>query len=173
MRGSNRVAPGGGWRRVAWVGLLMLAGAQSCLAVNKCIGADGRVTYTDGACGGGSRVERIETPPPLTRDEQAAARFESERVLREAQALDARKAQEAAESRRLEADRRRAEAQERQRQAEREAAELQARMAVTPVYALPIYPSHPYYHRPPLVVPPRPPAQVAPAPPLMRSYPFR
>lgn len=159
-----------GWRLLACVGLFMAAGHAA--AVNKCIGADGRITYTDGPCGGAVRAERIETPPPLSRAEQAAAMWRSERLVGEARALDARRAREQ-ELRRLQDEELRQQEAMRQRQIEREETEHAARMAAVPMYAAPIYPVYPRY-RPPIVVPvPLRPQAPPPAPAQMRPYPFR
>ena len=150
--------------------LSVLGGIAPARAVNKCIDADNRVTYTDGPCSGGSRGTRVETPPPLSREMQMDALSRSDSLVREARALEARQAREAAERRRLDEERRQIE-QLRQRQVEREESERQARMATVPLYAAPIYPAYPRY-RPPVVTPApaRPPA---PAPALARPYPFR
>ncbi|WP_374495011.1 DUF4124 domain-containing protein [Zoogloea sp.] len=144
--------------------------APAGFAVNKCVGADGKVTYTDGPCGGGSQVTRVETPPPLTREEQAAAMSRSEGLVREAREMEARRAREAAERRRYEDMQRESEAQRRQEEQD-EAARL-SRMSAQPVYAAPIYPM-PLRYRPHSVLPPgTQPAPVAP-PAKMRAYPFR
>lgn len=154
--------------RLAVALLPVLGGMAPAQAVNKCIDADNRVTYTDGPCSGGSRGTRVETPPPLSREMQMEALSRSDSLVREARALEARQAQEAAERRRLEEERRQAELL-RQRQAEREEADRQARMATLPLYTTPIYPVYPRY-RPPVVTPA--PAKPA-APALARPYPFR
>ena len=53
--------------------------ATPALAVNKCVGADGSVTYTDGPCAGGTtQAKRIETPPRLSYREEMDARRRSE-----------------------------------------------------------------------------------------------
>ena len=64
--------------------------AAPALAVNKCVGADGSVTYTDGPCAGGTtQAKRIETPPRLSYREEMEARRRSERVVEDARALEA------------------------------------------------------------------------------------
>jgi len=150
--------------------LAVMGGIGPARAVNKCIDADNRVTYTDGPCSSGSRGTRVETPPPPSREMQMDALSRSDSLVREARALETRRAQEAAERRRVDEELRQIE-QLRQRQAEREESERQARMATVPLYAAPIYPAYPRY-RPPVVAPApaRPPA---PAPALARPYPFR
>lgn len=152
--------------------LALMVVAPSAAAINKCIGADGKVTYTDGPCGGGSQVSRVETPPPLSREEQAAAMSRSEGVVREARELTARQAREVAERRRYEEMQRQAEVQ--RRQAEQDEAERLSRMSAQPVYAAPIYPV-PLRYRSHAVSPPAvQPAPAPAAPPAkMRSYPFR
>ena len=158
---------GRGWRGGVAALALALAAAGPVVAVNKCVGADGSVTYTDGPCSGGSRVTRVDTPPPLSRQEQMEALSRSDSLVREARALEARQAAERQRNEEL-----RQTELLRQRQAEREESERQARMAAVPMYYAPIYPVYPR-HRPPVVVPRAPrPAPAAP-PALMRSYPFR
>ena len=152
--------------------LAVALGAMStpALAVNKCVAADGSVTYTDGPCAGGTtQARRIETPPPLTYREQLEARRRSERVVDDARALEARQsAERAARERRQEAERA-AELAAQQRQARQESLrEEQERWSVTqPVVRR--------YVPPIQVVPPRPivkqPEPERPQP--MRSYPFR
>ncbi|MBK6654442.1 MAG: DUF4124 domain-containing protein [Zoogloea sp.] len=155
---------------VAALAVAMAVFAPSAVAVNKCVGVDGKVTYTDGPCGGGSQVSRVETPPPLSREEQAAAMSRSEGLVREARELEARRAREAAERRRYEDMQRQIEAQ--RRQAELDEAERLSRMSAQPVYSVPVYPV-PLRYRPHSVLPPA--TQAAPvAPPAkMRAYPFR
>lgn len=158
--------------RRAVIVLAAALGALStpALAVNKCVGADGSVTYTDGPCAGGTtQAKRIETPPPLTYREQLEARRRSERVVDDARALEARQsAERAARERRQEAERA-AELAAQQRQARQESLrEEQERWSVTqPVVRR--------YVPPIQVVPPRPvikpPEPERPQP--MRSYPFR
>ena len=91
--------------------------AAPALAVNKCVGTDGSVTYTDGPCAGGTtQAKRIETPPRLSYREEMEARRRSERVVEDARALEARQSAERA-------------ARERRQEAER-AAEREARVAI-------------------------------------------
>ena len=72
--------------------LLLVAGhGAPAWAVNKCVGADGRVTYTDSPCAPDSRVTRVDTPPLPTPGEQAEARARGEELVRDAQALEARR----------------------------------------------------------------------------------
>ena len=155
---------------VVMVLLPVVVGISPARAVNKCIDADNRVTYTDGPCGGGSRGTRVETPPPVSREMQMEALSRRDSLVREARALEVRQAQEAAERRRLDEELRQTELL-RQRQAEREETERQARMATVPMYGVPIYPVYPRY-RPPVVTP-APAKPPTPAPALARPYPFR
>lgn len=144
--------------------------AAPALAVNKCVGTDGSVTYTDGPCAGGTtQAKRIETPPRLSYREEMDARRRSERVVEDARALEARQsAERAARERRQDAERA-AELAAQQRQARQESLrEEQERWSVTqPVVRR--------YVPPIQVVPPRPvikpPEPERPQP--MRSYPFR
>lgn len=97
-----------------WAGLLGVLLAGPALAVFKCVGSDGRVTYTDGPCAADSRAQAVEVPPPLSPREEAEARRRGERLLDDARELDARRSAEAVERQRsLDADRR-AEAQARE-----------------------------------------------------------
>lgn len=143
--------------------LVLLAGlALPAVAINKCIGADGRVTYTDGPCAGDSRVSRIETPPPTNREEEAEARARADRLVGEARVLEDRQTAESRErQRRYEAERAAEAAQQNQRdEAERQAA----------IYPAPFIPRY----RPPLVpVLPKPKPVPQERPALMRAYPFR
>lgn len=150
---------------VAGVGLGFSAPA---LAVYKCVGADGKVTYTDTPCVGASQVSRVETPPPLTPREQAAAEDRSERLINQARVLEYRQTLEAADrQRRYEAER------QAERQAELNAqrqAELELeRGRLVIVRPVPIVP-----RRPPVAVQPRPPRPEVPERQVqMRGYPFR
>jgi hypothetical protein len=53
--------------RTTMIAMLFLAVAASgpALAVNKCTGPDGRVTYQDAACAGGRSVE-VDVKPPVS-----------------------------------------------------------------------------------------------------------
>ncbi|RTL42969.1 MAG: DUF4124 domain-containing protein, partial [Rhodocyclaceae bacterium] len=97
-----------------WAGLLGVVLAVPALAVFKCVGRDGRVTYTDGPCAADSRAQAVEVPPPLTPREEAEARRRGERLLDDAHALDARRSTEAAERQRSLNAERRAEVQREQ-----------------------------------------------------------
>ncbi|WP_374246853.1 DUF4124 domain-containing protein [Zoogloea sp.] len=156
--------------RLGALAAVLAAVAMPASAVNKCVAADGSVTYTDGPCAGGStQAKRIETPPPLSYREQLEARRRSERVVDDARALEARQTAEwEARQRRQEAERA-AELAAQQRQARQETLrEEQERWAVTqPVIRR--------YVPPIQVVPPRPivkpPEPERPQP--VRPYPFR
>lgn len=101
-------------RKRVWVGLLGVVLAGPACAVVKCVGADGRVTYTDGPCAAGSRAQAVEVPPPLSPREEAEARRRGERLLDDARALDARHQAEAVERQRsLDAQKRAEAAQQR------------------------------------------------------------
>lgn len=159
--------------RRAWLAGLLLAGlglggSGPAMAVYKCVGADGKVTYTDSPCVGASQISRVETPPPLTAREQAAADERSARLINQARVLEYRQTLEAADrQRRYEAERQ-AERQAEmiaQRQAELEL-ERERLVVVRPV---PIVP-----RRPPVPVQPRPPRpEVQERQVQMRGYPFR
>lgn len=156
-----------------WLAGLLLAGlglggSGPAMAVYKCVGADGKVTYTDSPCVGASQISRVETPPPLTAREQAAADERSARLINQARVLEYRQTLEAADrQRRYEAE----------RQAERQAEMIAQRQA-----ELELERERLVVVRPVPIVPRRPPAPVQPRPPRpevperqvqMRGYPFR
>jgi len=149
------------------VALLVLAAGQGApaWAVNKCIGPDGKVTYTDSPCEGGSRVTRIENPPAPTPAEQAAARARGERMVDDARALEARQAAAAAaRQRRVEAEQ--AALQRQAQQEARDARDDRERLVVV----RPIVRRHP---PPVLVLPPRPRPVEPQRPASMLPYPFK
>ncbi len=160
-------------RAALWVLAVLLAAGQGApvWAVNKCVGADGKVTYTDSPCMANSRVTRIDTPPPPTADEQAEARVRGEQMIREARALEARQATEAAERRRQQASAQAAELAAQQaaqlRQAREDAArEEAARMVVVRPYI-------PRYWPPAVPAPSRPKPVEREKPAPMGAFPFR
>lgn len=151
-------------RKRIWVGLLGVMLAGPAFAVFKCVGSDGRVTYTDGPCAADSRALAVEVPPPLGPREEAEARRRGERLLDDARALDARRNAEAVErQRRLDAERRAEVAQ--QRESAKEDAERWGGVYPAPIYG----------RRWPLVKPaqPRPKPVQKEAPAKMNAYPFR
>lgn len=152
-----------GWQVVA---LVIAAGAGPAAAVNKCVGNNGAVTYTDGPCPGGSAVSRLDTPPPLSAREEADARRRSEAVVQDARALEARQsAERLAQIRLREAEQRAAEATAQQQARQQTLAEENTRWVVTqPVIRR--------YVPPAQVVPPRPKPTETERPRLMRAYPF-
>ena len=146
--------------------LLLVAGhGAPAWAVNKCEGADGKVTYTDSPCAPDSRVMRVNTPPLPTPAEQAEARARGEELVRDAQALEARRREHDA--------RQAAEQAAQQRQAQQDAArdEAERRRAM---YPLPLVVSPAPRYLPPLVpvAPPKPRAAERERPAPMRSFPF-
>lgn len=146
--------------------VVLLAGqAVPARAVNKCTGADGRVTYTDGPCAGDSRVSRVDIPPPTSRQEEAEARARADRLVGEARVLEARQTAESVErQRRYEAERA-AEVAQQHQQSQRDEAER-----LGTVYPAPFIPRH----RPPVVpVQPKPKPVPQERQALMRAYPFR
>lgn len=147
---------------------LLLCGA--CLppasAVNKCVGDDGRVTYTDSPCASGSQVSRVDVLPPPPTDARLAAQRRGEQAVEEARRLEARRDAEAAERQRRYELERQAEEVARQRAALDEEAERLRSLYPVPVVVRP--------YRPPVpVLKPKEPAQVTERPSPMRSYPFR
>ncbi|WP_051379000.1 DUF4124 domain-containing protein [Derxia gummosa] len=93
--------------RAARVGLALLArgmaAAALCLAAGLPAAAqqlyrcdvDGRTTYTDKPCAAGSRQTAVAPAPDIDPADQAAAQARSERLVRQAEAADARRAAEA------------------------------------------------------------------------------
>ena len=152
-------------RRRVWGGLLGIVLAGPALAVFKCVGSDGRVTYTDGSCPADSRVQAVEVQPPLSPREEAEARRRGERLLDDARALDARRNAEAAERQRsLEAEEKRAEAA-RQRESVKEDVEHWRAVYPAPIYGRQWPPVKPVLPKP------KPVQKEAPA--RMNAYPFR
>lgn len=135
----------------------LLASVGPALAVNKCVGADGRVTYTDGPCGAGSQGSRVNTLPPPSARDQVEARQRADQMVQDVNRIEARQAGEAAERRRRVEMEQAAEAEQQrraQREAERQAAREQSErvLVIRPGPLLP--------HRPPPAPPPRPPKPV-------------
>lgn len=147
MRGSR----GLGFVFAVWC--LMASGGQAW-AVNKCVGADGRVTYTDGPCGAGSEGSRVNTlPPPSVRD-QAEARRRAEQMVQDVNRIETRQASEAAERRRRVEMEQAAEAEQQrraQREAQRQAAQEESQRLLV-IRPGPLVPHHPH----PAPPPPRP-----------------
>jgi len=146
-----------------WAGLLSVVLAGPALAVFKCVGSDGRVTYTDGPCAADSRAQTVEVPPPLSPGEEAEARRRGERLLDDARELDTRRSAEAVERQRsLDADRR-VEAQPRE-QGKEDAEHWST-----------VYPAPIYGHRWPPVKPVQPKPKPVQKDSLgkMNAYPFR
>jgi len=156
------------------VALLLVAGhGAPAWAVNKCVGADGKVTYTDSPCAPDSRVMRIDTPPVPTPGEQAEARARGEELVRDAQALEARQAADALARRREHDARQAAEQAAQQRQAQQDAARDEAERRGA-MYPLPLLGSPAPRYLPPRVpvAPPKPRAAERERPAPMRSFPF-
>lgn len=143
----------GGLGFVFAVWCLAVPGGQAW-AVNKCVGADGRVTYTDGPCGAGSQGSRVDTLPPPSARDQAEARRRGEQMVQDVNRIETRQAAEAAERRRRLETEQAAEA-EQQRRAQREAQRQAAQDESTRLLVIrpgPLLPYHPH----PVPTPPRP-----------------
>lgn len=147
-----------------WAGLLGVVLAGPALAVFKCVGSDGRVTYTDGPCAADSRAQAVEVPPPLSPRDAAEARRRGERLLDDAHALDARRNIEAAERQRRWDAERQAEAARPREPAKDDAEHWMA------VYPAPLYGQR---WPPPKPVQPKPKAVQKEAPARTNAYPFR
>ena len=111
-----RASGGAGWLLAACLAVT----PWQAWAVNKCVGADGRVTYTDGPCGAGSQGTKVETPPPPSVEDQLEARRRGEQMVQDVNRIESRQTREAAEWRQRQEIERAAEA-EQQRRAQREA----------------------------------------------------
>lgn len=124
--------------------------AGPALAVNKCVDAQGKVSYTDGPCPAGARGNSVDLLPPPSREDQQEAVRRGQAWRDEARALDARQDAELAARRRAAEQ---AEAQE-ARQAARAAAQAQQDESLTPRYYYPVpvpgYPQRPV-PQPPVV----------------------
>lgn len=140
----------GARQTLPWGLILVVQGVMvgPALAVNKCVDAQGKVSYTDGPCPVGARSNSVDLLPPPSREDQQEAVRRGQAWRDEARALDARQDAELA-ARRKAAEQ--AEAQE-ARQAARAAAQAQQDESQTPRYYPVPVPVH--THRPP---PPPPP----------------
>ena len=148
MRGSR----GLGFVFAVWC--VMVSGGQAW-AVNKCVGADGRVTYTDGPCGAGSEGSRVNTLPPPSARDQAEARQRAEQMVQDVKRIETRQASEAAERRWRSEMEQAAEAEQQrraQREAQRQAAAQEESRRLLLVRPGPLVPYHPH----PVPPPPRP-----------------
>lgn len=112
------------------------------LAINKCTGADGKVTYTDESCPANSKAKDklAEMPPPRPEDVQRA-QDEAARIKDEVRRTDERRAEEREKRARAEheaaLDRERKELIELERR-KVEALEAQARAAASAPAAAPV-----------------------------------
>lgn len=162
-----RVTRGGG-RLLAGLCLAVMVG--QAWAVNKCVGADGRVTYTDGPCGAGSQGSKVDTLPPPSVQDQLEARRRAEQMVQDVNRIEGRQASEAAERRRRQEIEQAAEA-EQQRRAQREAQRRAEQEQAERVLVIRPGPLVPYHPRPA----PPPPQPTRPADPTrssqMNSYP--
>ena len=162
-----RVTRGGG-RLLAGLCLAVMVG--QAWAVNKCVGADGRVTYTDGPCGAGSQGSKVDTLPPPSVQDQLEARRRAEQMVQDVNRIEGRQASEAAERRRRQEIEQVAEA-EQQRRAQREAQRRAEQEQAERVLVIRPGPLVPYHPRPA----PPPPQPTRPADPSrssqMNAYP--
>lgn len=146
-----RVTRGGG-RLLAGLCLAVMVG--QAWAVNKCVGADGRVTYTDGPCGAGSQGSKVDTLPPPSVQDQLEARRRAEQMVQDVNRIEGRQASEAAERRRRQEIEQAAEAEQQrraQREAQRQAAQEESQRLLV-IRPGPLVPHHPH----PAPPPPRP-----------------
>ena len=164
MRGSREL----GCVLALWC---LLAPVGQAWAVNKCVGADGRVTYTDGPCGAGSAGTRVNTlPPPSVRD-QVEARRRAEQMVQDVNRIETRQASEAAERRRRIELEQAAEAEQQrraQREAQRQAAQEESQRLLV-IRPGPLVPYHPHPVPPPAPRPAKPVDETRSA--QMRGYP--
>lgn len=156
-----RVSRGAGWLLAAWC---LVVTPWQAWAVNKCVGADGRVTYTDGPCGAGSQGSKVDTLPPPSVQDQLEARRRGEQMVQDVNRIESRQAREAAERRRRQEIEQAAEA-EQQRRAQREAQRRAEQEQAERVLVIRPGPLAPYHPRP---VPP-PPQPAKPVDPTRSS----
>lgn len=126
--------------------LTALLSPSTVLAINKCSGPDGRVTYTDEACPANSKTRDrlVEMPPPTPEDAQRA-RDEAARLQADLRRAD--EAREEAREHRLRAEREATREREREEwlaleRRKVEALEAQARGADAPVIVIRERPAH-------------------------------
>ncbi|WP_178372599.1 DUF4124 domain-containing protein [Massilia sp. CF038] len=100
--------------------LILLSTQASAGTLYKCVGADGKITFSDSACQANTRAERrLEVPPPAA-DSTRAARLQAE---------SERLAEANAEFNKRYAERSKADAEDARRDAERWAARQEAERA--------------------------------------------
>ena len=147
---------------------VLAAFAGPALAINKCIGPDGRITYTDGPCSAGAKAQRIEAPPPVDPVEQAAALARGQQEVEEARRRDARIDAAAAERQRRYDAERRADEEARRRQEQQDVADH-----LSTYYPAPVIPRYRHPAQPvvPVLPKPKPVEPERPAP--VRNFPFR
>lgn len=83
--------------------------------VQRCEGADGRITYSNTKCPDGTTAARaVNTAPPISVDEQKAARERAKRDAADAKASEKARAQEEAKAQRAAAEQKKADAKKRE-----------------------------------------------------------
>lgn len=84
----------------------LAAAAVQAQEVQRCEGADGRVTYSNSVCPAGSRqVRSVNTAPPVQVDEQRAAQARAKKEIAGAEKLEREQEAEQARQERLAAQR--------------------------------------------------------------------
>jgi hypothetical protein len=84
----------------------LAAAAVQAQEVQRCEGADGRVTYSNAACPAGSRpVRSVNTSPPVQVDEQRAAQARAKKEIATADKLERERAAGQTKQERLDAQR--------------------------------------------------------------------
>jgi len=95
----------------AWV---IAAGATG--TVHRCEGKDGKVTYSNTECPAGTQpVRKVNTDPPVSVEEQKAAKDRARRDADEAKQIDKQRKADDAKAERESADKSKAEAKDRER----------------------------------------------------------
>jgi hypothetical protein len=106
-------------RRAACAALLLAAGlpaAALAQGVQRCEAPDGKVTYSNTKCPDGTaNVRAVNTAPPVSTEEQKAAKERAQREAAAARAADKTRAQAQAKAERAAADQEKAESKGRER----------------------------------------------------------
>jgi Domain of unknown function (DUF4124) len=114
----SNAMPAGLWCSSATLALLLATMTPAVLSqvVQRCESRDGKVTYSNTKCPEGtSAVRSVNTSPPVTVDEQKAAKERAKRDAADVKAIDQTRQKEEAKAERAAAEQKKAEDKERQR----------------------------------------------------------
>jgi hypothetical protein len=91
-------------------------GAAAASTVQRCEGPDGKVTYSNTQCPSGTQpVRKVNTDPPVSVDDQKAAKERTRRDVDEAKKADKQRKEDEAKAEREAGDRRKVEAKDAQK----------------------------------------------------------